>query len=278
MILVAEDNPTNQLVMHKLMGRLGYAIDMAGNGFEALEKLRQRSYGLLIADCHMPEMDGYELTTRIRAEESKTGGHLPIVALTGDALAGAAQYCFDVGMDDYLSKPVAIDLLDATVQRWLPAAAALRRPAKAAHPQPDGPAAASVPTPKDLTIPDAPPAAEVVDPTRLTEAFGGFTEDAVLLLDQFFASAVGDIERVKDALARSDYQAARQTAHHAGGGAKGVGALEFAAVCASIERSLMDGDGTGVERLASQLAPALTRARQRFAALRPEAGEEVEAG
>lgn len=275
LILVAEDNPTNQLVMQKLMGRLGYAIDMAGNGFEALEKLRKRSYGLLIADCHMPEMDGYELTTRIRAEESKTGGRLPIVALTGDALAGAAQYCFEVGMDDYLSKPVAIDLLDATVQRWLPAAAALRRPASR-------PAAAVAPVIAPVVaegaVPVEPAADAVVDPSRLTEAFGGFTEDALALLDKFFASAVSDIETVKDALARNDYQAARKTAHHAGGGAKGVGALEFAAVCTSIERSLVDGDGTGVERLASQLAPALTRAREQFAVLRPTADEEIEAG
>jgi CheY-like chemotaxis protein len=128
LILVAEDNPTNQLVMKKLMARLGYAIDMAANGAEALDKYLQRPYGLLIADCHMPEMDGYELTTRIRAEEQGGDAHLPIIALTGDALAGAAQYCFDVGMDDYLSKPVSIDLLDATIQRWLPGAAALRRP------------------------------------------------------------------------------------------------------------------------------------------------------
>ncbi len=271
LILVAEDNPTNQLVMHKLMGRLGYAIDMAANGFEALEKMRQRPYGLLIADCHMPEMDGYELTTRIRAEESKTGAHLPIVALTGDALAGAAQYCFDVGMDDYLSKPVAIDLLDATIQRWLPAAAALRR--RPSVP----PAVAEIADASEVPV-DAGAAADVVDLSPLTEAFGGLTEDAVALLDQFFASAMSDIEQVKDALARSDYQAARQTVHHAGGGAKGVGAIEFAAVCASVERSLTEGEGTGVERLAGQLTPALTRARQRFAALRPIAGEETKAG
>ncbi len=115
----------------------------------------------------MPEMDGYELTTRIRADEGESGAHLPIVALTGDALAGAAQYCLDIGMDDYLSKPVAIDLLDTTVQRWLPAAAALRRPAAggAAKMLP------SMPSPVPEGDADGPP---VVDPACLIEAFGGF--------------------------------------------------------------------------------------------------------
>jgi HPt (histidine-containing phosphotransfer) domain-containing protein len=108
----------------------------------------------------------------------------------------------------------------------------------------------------------------VVDLSPLTEAFGGLTEDAVALLDQFFISAMDDIGWVHDALARKDFQVARKTIHHAGGGAKGVGAVEFAAICATIERSLAEGDEPGVEQLASQLAPALTRARQEFAALR----------
>jgi signal transduction histidine kinase/DNA-binding response OmpR family regulator/HPt (histidine-containing phosphotransfer) domain-containing protein len=268
LILVAEDNPTNQLVMHKLMGRLGYAIDMAANGLEAFEKLRQRPYGLLIADCHMPEMDGYELTKRIRAEERETGQHMPIVALTGDALAGAAQFCFDVGMDDYLSKPVAIDFLDATVQRWLPVAATLRHlePSQTVETAQLGES-----TPSPLTL----PAVEVLDPSRLTEAFGGFTEDAVALLDQFFASALVDIEQLREELAKNDAQTARRTAHHAGGGARGVGAVEFASICTAVEKSLVEGNVTEADRLAGQMAPALTRARHLFAELLPPTGEGI---
>ncbi|HXP98400.1 MAG TPA: ATP-binding protein [Telmatospirillum sp.] len=272
LILVAEDNPTNQLVMHKLMSRLGYVIDMAANGFDAIDKLGRKPYGLLIADCHMPEMDGYELTTRIRAEESKTGARLPIIALTGDALAGAAQYCFDVGMDDYLSKPVSIDLLDATVQRWLPTAAALRRPAP-----PPASLPVTVATEEVATSPDGSPAEpgtiQEIDPSRLTEAFGGFSEDAVALLDQFFVSAANDIEQLRDALARSDSETARRTAHHAGGGAKGIGAVAFASLCVAIEQSLTGEGGGNVEQLVAQMAPALERARQQFTNVRLSVGE-----
>ncbi|MDR3441134.1 response regulator [Telmatospirillum sp.] len=264
LILVAEDNPTNQLVMQKLMNRLGYVIDLAGNGLEALEKLRQQRYGLLIADCHMPEMDGYELTTRIRAEETKTGDHLPIVALTGDALVGAAQYCFDIGMDDYLSKPVVIDLLDATVQRWLPVAASLRRPAIVAMSATVAREAKESIAPPPLPVANG-EASVTVDPACITEAFGGFTEDAVALLEQFFISAKSDIDGLKGALASGDGLAARKTAHHAAGGAKGIGAVEFAAVCSAIERAL--ANGYGVEDLVGQLEPALDRARHGFSEL-----------
>jgi len=127
LILVAEDNPTNQMVMDRLMGKLGYAIDLAGNGGEALEKLKASRYGLLLTDCHMPGMDGFSLAARIRETEAGGGRHLPIIALTGDALEGTAQKCLDAGMDDYLSKPIAIDKLDLAIRRWLPEAAAARR-------------------------------------------------------------------------------------------------------------------------------------------------------
>lgn len=285
LILVAEDNPTNQLVMQKLMDRLGYVIDLAGNGHVALDKLRDRRYGLLIADCHMPEMDGYDLTTRIRAQESETGEHLPIVALTGDALVGAAQYCFDVGMDDYLSKPVVIELLDATIQRWLPVAATLRRapsPVPSASPVPSrdpSPVPGEAPSATIASVmpfpggeggrlggaPLAPKSAPVADPACLVEAFGGFTDDALALLDQFFGSAQADIAGVRDALSRGDGADARKTAHHAASGARSIGAVEFGVLCSSIERAL--ADGYGVEDLVKQLPPTLDRARQGFDAL-----------
>ena len=256
-ILVAEDNPTNQLVMRKLMDRLGYVIDVAGNGYEALERHQRHHYGLLIADCHMPEMDGYELTTRIRAEERQSGEHLPIVALTGDALVGAAQYCLDVGMDDYLSKPVVIELLDATIQRWLPIAATLRRPA--------APAAMPAVTPGEPPSSAIP--AAIVDPSCLEEAFGGLTDDALLLLDQFFIAAGGDIVSIQQALAVGDAGAARKQVHRAAGAARSVGAVAFAALCSAIERALAEGLEVGP--LATRLSAALDEARAGFAALRP---------
>jgi two-component system, sensor histidine kinase and response regulator len=259
LILVAEDNPINQVVVAKLMERLGYAIELAANGREALEKMKTRSYGMLITDCHMPEVDGYELTARIRAEEEQKGGHLPIIALTGDALSGAAQYCLEQGMDDYLSKPVSIELLDTAVRRWLPAAERLRRST----------AGTAAPLPTESEAPDwAASGAASLDPSMLIEAFGTLGQEAFALLDRFLANATEAVEDIKQTLASGDHGAARKAAHWAGGGARGVGAVEFAELCAMVERKLVEQRVAEAERLMPHMSAALSRISRRVAGLR----------
>ncbi|MDP1900772.1 MAG: PAS domain S-box protein [Rubrivivax sp.] len=124
LILVTEDNETNQRVIVQQLALLGYAADVAGDGREALARWRQEDYALLLTDLHMPGMDGYELAAAIRAGE---GGHhraAPIVALSANALQGEAQRCRDAGMDDYLAKPAPLADLGALLEKWLPAQAA----------------------------------------------------------------------------------------------------------------------------------------------------------
>jgi len=266
MILVAEDNPTNQIVMKNLMNRLGYCIDVAANGVEALSMLESRPYGLLITDCHMPELDGYELTRRLRAEELANGRpRLPIVALTGDALAGAAQYCLDVGMDDYLSKPVAIDLLDQAVQRWLPAAAALRQPLDA---EPAKPAVAPPPVAKveSYTALSAPPFV----PAALRDVFGSLNEDAFELYSRFLDQAGRSSDAIRDAVGRSDYVAAAAIADRSRTAAECVGAGEVAQLCGQLTTSLRRAD-PAVSDLLDRLPPALLRARESAAQARAAA-------
>jgi signal transduction histidine kinase/DNA-binding response OmpR family regulator len=106
-ILIAEDNPVNQQVARAQLAHLGFNTEMAGDGLEVLEALKRQSYDLIFMDCQMPGMDGYETTRRIRADEERTGGqHLQIVAMTANAMKGDREYCLEVGMDDYISKPV----------------------------------------------------------------------------------------------------------------------------------------------------------------------------
>jgi two-component system sensor histidine kinase/response regulator len=259
MILIAEDNPTNQIVMKNLMNRLGYCIDMAANGMEALEMLEKRPYNLLITDCHMPEIDGYELTKRLRAQEAAGGKpRLPIVALTGDALAGAAQYCLDVGMDDYLSKPVAIDLLDEAVQRWLPAAAALRRsaePVAEAKPAVQEPVAAAPPSAPE---PAPPPAFQ---PAVLREVFGDLNEDAFRLYGRFLDQAGAASREIEAALGKSDFTTAAGIAERTMTAAECVGAGEVAHIAHLVLDSLHKAD-PAAGQLLERLPPALARARQ----------------
>jgi len=121
-ILVVEDNATNQLVIEGLLRSLGLTVDLAGNGQEAIAALQSMSnHDLVFMDCQMPVMDGYHATQTIRSEETPLKNHaIPIIAMTANAMAGDKQKCLDVGMDDYLSKPIDSQKVIDVLSRWLP--------------------------------------------------------------------------------------------------------------------------------------------------------------
>ena len=117
-VLLVEDDVVNQMVVEEMLKRLGCVIDIVADGDAARSAVAGGRYDLVFMDCHMPVMDGYEATRRIRQEEQARGLHTPIVALTADALAGDRERCIASGMDDYITKPVSGAVLAAAVQRW----------------------------------------------------------------------------------------------------------------------------------------------------------------
>ena len=119
-VLAVDDYPVNLEVLEGQFEILGVALDTATNGIEALTLWRERPYALVLTDIHMPDMDGFELTRQIRAEEGARSerGRTPIVALTANALKGEAERCVAAGMDDYLTKPLTLDRLREAVSRW----------------------------------------------------------------------------------------------------------------------------------------------------------------
>ncbi len=115
-ILLAEDNPVNQKVAARMMERKGHRVTIAGNGKEALDTLEQQSFDLILMDVQMPEMDGFEATAKIREREQRTGGHVPILALTAHAMKGDRERCLEAGMDGYVSKPIQADELSRAIK------------------------------------------------------------------------------------------------------------------------------------------------------------------
>ncbi len=120
LILVVEDNPTNQKVALLQLRELGFSAHAVGNGLEALEAVTRTQYALILMDCRMPEMDGLQATAAIRKKESLTGRRTPIVAMTAHAMSSDRLECLAAGMDDYTSKPVNTKKLAEVLERWLP--------------------------------------------------------------------------------------------------------------------------------------------------------------
>jgi len=213
LILVAEDNPTNRLVIARQLTRLGLAFDMAEDGEAAWDALSSTRFDLLLTDCAMPRLDGYDLARRIRASE--TDRHLPIIALTANAMEEDAQRCLSAGMDAYLSKPVALDRLAEMIATYLP------QRAEPAPPPPE-------PTP--------PPPPAPIDLAALTEILGEADPDLFGEILTFFVEAFGELsERLNAAITARDRAALRATAHAAKGAARNAASPALAECLATLE-------------------------------------------
>lgn len=261
LILVAEDNPTNQVVIRKQLEQLGFAALLVPDGAQAWRMLRERSFGLLLTDCHMPQLDGYELAQRLRAEERDSGRRLPIIALTASALIGEAERCFAAGMDDYLSKPVNMQTLSRTLARWLPQALPLRRPSRGSAPKraaamdkraesgKDGGKDTRVCGPVDGAGGDgAMTGGGTMGPGKAMDAAGlaildldhvaatfGSLDGARDLLGFFLETTAPILDEVERGLDLGDAEEGRRAAHAAAGAARTAGAKELAQLCSDIE-------------------------------------------
>jgi signal transduction histidine kinase/ligand-binding sensor domain-containing protein/CheY-like chemotaxis protein/HPt (histidine-containing phosphotransfer) domain-containing protein len=241
-ILLAEDNPVNQKVARGTLEKLGYEVDVVGNGAEAVAAFRTGRYHLILMDCQMPVMDGYQATREIRACEAGAS-HLPIVALTADAMQGAEQPCRDAGMDAYLTKPVDRSALAATLARFLaagrPAAAATVAEARA-------PAAPSA----DAAVADSASPVDLRGLLAITDGDADFEAELVQLFIDSGDKALGEI---RTALAARDLGAVRRAAHFLKGSSANLRAQPASRAAERLESAAREGDEAALEALEAEL-------------------------
>ena len=264
-VLVAEDNPVNQLVALKMLERLGYRADLAPNGLEVLEALSRVNYDAILMDVQMPEMDGYEATAEIRRREAARawgGEHhsTPIIAMTANAMQGERERAIEAGMDDYVSKPVKAEELAAVLERWTTRPERTPVPTVAVED-----AVAGAPDPGPPLDPD------VLETLRSLQEEG---EPDILaeLAGMFLDDATHRLEDLREAAEAADTRRVRETAHALKGSSGNLGAKVVAEVCAELEVAGESGDVAALSRLLERLEAELGRVRP---ALEAEASRDV---
>ena len=237
LLLVAEDNPTNRDVIGRQLARLGFACVMARDGVEALAALPRHPFGALLTDMHMPEMDGYELTRRVRAGD--IAPDLPIIAITANALEGEAEKGIALGMDAYLTKPLDIRELWETLCRYLPHT--LERQA-----EPSSDAPGSVAEQADLITTG-------LDLAFLIENFGDDREMLKEILDGFVEAAEEDMTALTEAVTGIRAEDVKLVAHRLKSASKTVGATALADSFFAMERAGADADWPTILSLLPEL-------------------------
>jgi PAS domain S-box-containing protein len=246
-VLLAEDNPVNQKIAVRQLRKLGCTAEAVANGLEAVDAVRRIPYDVVLMDCQMPELDGYEATRRIRRLETELAAtgrpHVHIIAMTANALGGDREACLKAGMDDYVSKPVKLPHLQAALS-------------KASH------SATHKPRPT-APVTQAPGEGPILDPAifaglRALQEPGepdGVAELAVL----FLADTPPRMHAIRNAISTKNPSALQEAAHTLKGSASNLGAKRLAAVCQQIEGAARQGDTQAGSKLLTKLEDEYSR-------------------
>jgi two-component system sensor histidine kinase EvgS len=217
LVLLVDDHPTNRALLMRQVNALGYAAESADDGMQALHKWESGRFAILITDCNMPRMDGYELARQIRTLEEASGAKpIPIIACTANALAGEAEICFAAGMDDYLVKPVELSQILKKLEQWLPE----RESANCEVP--------------DGEVSGAIPGRAAVERSALAGISGGNAATERDILRDFRRVNEEDAEMLKQGVATSDIAQITRASHRIMGACRVVGALALAGACERI--------------------------------------------
>ncbi|MCK4602141.1 MAG: response regulator, partial [Phycisphaerae bacterium] len=269
-ILLAEDNPVNQVVALRILDRLGYRAHAVANGREVIDALQRSNYDFVLMDCHMPEMDGYEASRAIRGGAAgDANSRIPIVAMTANAMTGDREECLAAGMDDYIAKPVRPEELGEVIHRVL-RDVKLKRASAAAQPGPADEDHADAGD--DMTHDDHPGAADEAGreqtPFDLAEALRRASGDAELLIElmgMFTDTAPEMLAAIREAIDSGDAEAVARAAHTLKGSVGNFAAKEAFDLALAIETAGRFGDLADVGSMFEKLAAELSRLTTAFA-------------
>jgi CheY-like chemotaxis protein/HPt (histidine-containing phosphotransfer) domain-containing protein len=244
-VLLAEDNLVNQKVARGTLERMGYRVDIVSNGADAVAAWETGRYQLILMDCQMPVMDGYQATREIRLRE-RGAKRVPIIALTADAMKGAEQQCRDAGMDDYLTKPLDRARLGETIDRHLAPSSPGSKITESIRRSPE--------TPVDSNAP--------VDWEQLMNTMDGDQEGAQELVRLFIDSGDATLRNISAALGRGDLAAVGSAAHSFKGSSANIRAQSASAAAAQLEEAARAGATDRVSQLEEQLRREAGRAME----------------
>ena len=250
-VLLCDDNLINQKVATRLLGQMGYAPTIAGNGIEALQAIETAPFDLVFMDVMMPEMDGLEATREIRQRQQDRATHknfkspMIIVAMTASAMPGDREKCLAAGMDDYLSKPVRPEDVRAVIERWAEKAALDTAP-----PTTDSaPHTASIMAQTDTPMNDVPP----IDMDRLNEFTEGDPANLTELVTLYVQQTTTQIEQLGAAIKGADAPAVRRIAHSCAGASATCGMKRIVPILKELERQGDEGKLTNANELFTQV-------------------------
>jgi len=236
-ILIAEDNPANQVVLKQQMELLGLHADFTENGIQAWEHWENGNYDLLFTDINMPLMDGYKLVEKIRSAEQQTGEHMPIIAITANAMGEDAKRCLENGMDAFVSKPIRLDDLQATLKQWLP-----KKDAEKVETE------LTVITPV-VEEEMSESAKNAVDISMLISLVGNDKDKHCRLFKTFTNSASNIILETQKAYKNHDVETIKLQGHKLKSSAKSMGAHKLADVCQALETAASENNWHEIESL-----------------------------
>ena len=251
-VLIAEDDPINRAVAKGLLAKRGFLTAIAHNGREAVEMAAAGDYAAIFMDCQMPELDGYEATRRIRGEHDR---HPLIIAMTAHSMRGDRANCLAAGMDDYLSKPIRSENLDAVLQRWLPN--------DEQSGDPSGPTSGSV-ADQGVTVE---PSEEVLDQDTIAELRNGLTVEILQQLNRTFEESLPTrVAAIENAVRSGDRTELRRTARLLKGSSLTLGAIRLGRICRQLELTSGEQDPVISEQQLVRLVAFAAEAREALSA------------